>query len=114
MNTTQGVSTVGKAGHPAQKIVAKSTLFPGAAAPANDTFGIVRRIIAETSGIELEEITLDADIEEDLGINMVNEFPVIVTKIQQALPDVFLPVQSVKDCVTIAELVELIDEEREL
>jgi acyl carrier protein len=79
----------------------------------NDTFSIVQHIIAETTGIDLEEITLDADLEEDLGINMMDEFPAIVTKIQKQI-DVILPVNAVKECVTVAELVELVDDEREL
>jgi acyl carrier protein len=87
---------------------------PTAVAPSgHDTFAIVQRIIAETTGNELEDITLDADLEEDLGINMMNEFPMIVTKIQKNI-DVVLPVNSVKECVTVAELVELVDDERDL
>lgn len=81
--------------------------------PTEDTFFILQHIIAETTGIELEEITLDADLEEDLGINMMSEFPVIITKIQKKI-DVNLPVSAVKDCQTVADLVELIDDEREL
>jgi acyl carrier protein len=79
----------------------------------NDTFFILQHIIAETTGIELEEITLDADLEEDLGVNMMSEFPVIITKIQKQI-EVNLPVSSVKECATIADLVELVDDEREL
>ena len=78
-----------------------------------DTFLIIQQIIAETTGIDLEDITLDADLEEDLGINMLSEFPVIITKIQKQI-DVILPVASVKECVTVADLVELVDDEREL
>ncbi len=78
-----------------------------------DTFTIVQHIIAETTGNDLEDITLDADLEEDLGINMMDEFPAIVTKIQKQI-EVILPVSSVKECATVAELVELVDDERDL
>ena len=78
-----------------------------------NTFGIVQHIIAETTGVDIEEITLDADIEEDLGINMMDEFPAIITKIQRQI-DVILPVNAVKECATVAELVELVDDERDL
>ncbi|SRR5258708_5862928 len=81
--------------------------------PANDTFLVLQHIVAETTGIEMEEITLDADFEEDLGINMMSEFPVIITKIQKQI-EVNLPVSAVKECATIADLVELVDDEREL
>jgi acyl carrier protein len=79
-----------------------------------DTFNIVQSIIADTTGNEIDDITLDADLEEDLGINMINEFPAIVTKIKLDIPDVKLPITSVLECTTVGELVDLIDEEREL
>jgi len=82
-------------------------------APKNDTFTIIQHIIAETTGNDMEDITLDADLEDDLGINMMDEFPVIVTKIQKQI-EVILPVSAVKECATVAELVELVDDEREL
>ena len=82
-------------------------------APKNDTFTIIQHIIAETTGNDMEDITLDADLEDDLGINMMDEFPAIVTKIQKQI-DVILPVSAVKECATVAELVELVDDEREL
>jgi acyl carrier protein len=91
----------------------KSSALHAVATSEQDTFHIVQRIIAETTGIDVEEITLDADLEEDLGIDMMREFPAIVIKIQKEI-DVVLPVKAVKECVTIAELVELIDDEREL
>ena len=78
-----------------------------------DTFLILQNIIADTTGIDLEDITMDADLEEDLGINMMSEFPVIITKIQKKI-DVNLPVSAVKECVTVADLVELVEDEREL
>jgi acyl carrier protein len=79
----------------------------------SDTFGVVQRVIAEVTGLDYEDITLDADIEEDLGIEMMSEFPAIVVRLQKEL-DVVLSMPVVRDCVTIAELVELIDDEREL
>ncbi len=80
---------------------------------AHDTFTIVQRIIAETTGNDMEDITLDADFEDDLGIDMMHELPAIVMRIQKEI-DVKLSMQAVKDCATVAELVELIDDEREL
>jgi len=84
----------------------------GQKSPA-DTFLIVQQIIAETTGNDVEDITLDADLEEDLGMNMLHELPAIVMKIQKQI-DVKLPIQAVRECATVAELVELIDDEREL
>lgn len=78
------------------------------------TLAIVQRIIAETTGNDIEDVTLDADLEEDLGINMLNEFPIVISKLQKTIPDVILPIHAVKDCATVAELVEVIDEERDL
>jgi acyl carrier protein len=92
---------------------AKSSPSMTTAAPGNDTFFIVQHIIAETTGIDIEDITLDADLEEDLGINMMSEFPAIITKIQKQI-EVNLPVSAVKECAVVAELVELIDDERDL
>ena len=79
----------------------------------NDTLSVVQRVIAEITGNDIEDITLDADIEEDLGIDMISEFPVIVMRIQKEL-EVLLPKAAVRDCVIIAELIELIDDERDL
>ena len=79
----------------------------------NETLSVVQRVIADITGNDIEDITLDADIEEDLGIDMISEFPIIVMKIQKEL-DVILPKAAVRDCVIIAELVELIDDERDL
>ncbi len=80
---------------------------------AQSTFTIVQRIIAETTGNDIEDITLDADLEEDLGIDVIVELPAIVMKIQKEI-DVKLSMAAVKECATVAELVELIDDEREL
>ncbi len=80
---------------------------------SHDTLSVVQRIIAEVTGNDIEDITLDADLEEDLGVEMLHELPLIVLKIQKEL-DVKLSMAAVKDCATVAELVELIDDEREL
>jgi acyl carrier protein len=85
-----------------------------AGSSAHDTFAIVQRLIAEVTGNELDDITIDADLEEDLGINMMSEFPAIITKIRKEIPEVIIPTSSFVDCATVAELVELIDEERDL
>lgn len=79
----------------------------------HDTLAIVQRVITEVTGNDIEDITIDADLEDDLGIDMVREFPAIVIKLQKEL-DVTLPVKTVKECATVAELVELLDDEREL
>lgn len=83
-------------------------------AQANHILGIVQRVIAEITGNEIDDITMYADLEEDLGIDMISELPAIVTKLKMELPDVRLPMSSVMECTTIEELVELIEEEREL
>lgn len=80
---------------------------------ATSTFQIVQRVISEVTGNNLEDITLDADLENDLGIDMRTEFLAIITRIQRSI-DVVLPISDVKNCLTVAELVELVEEEREL
>jgi acyl carrier protein len=79
----------------------------------NDTFSSIQRIIAEVTGNELEDITLDAEFEEELGIDAMTELPVIWSKVQREF-DIILPIAVVRDCATVAELVELVDDERDL
>ncbi len=77
------------------------------------THMIVQQVISDITGNDLEDITLDALIEDDLGVNMMTEFLPIIKGIQKQV-DVILPIKEVKHCLTIAELVELIDEEKDL
>jgi acyl carrier protein len=90
-----------------------STGNAGQAHP-HDTFAVVQRVIAEVTGNEYEDITLDADLEEDLGIDMMSEFPAIVLKIKKEVPEIVIPTSRFIECATVAELVELIDDERDL
>jgi acyl carrier protein len=87
--------------------------------PASDTFTIVQHSIAEVSGWDPEEITLDSRFdEEDLGLSMSDEFPMMVARIRKKLSDlgetITLPLEDVRNCEVVAELIELIDDEREL
>ena len=91
-----------------QQLAAAQTM----ATQQHNTFAILQRIIAETTGNDLEDITLDAEPEEDLGITMM-ELSSIVAKLQKEL-DIRLSMKAVKDCATVAEFVELIDDERDL
>jgi acyl carrier protein len=83
------------------------------ASPKRTTFQVVQHVISEATGNDPEDITLDAALADDLGIEMLTDFLPIVKGIQKHI-DVILPTQEVKRCLTVAELVELVDEEREL
>jgi acyl carrier protein len=98
----------------AQQNMSGSSATLGRSSSGHDTFALVQRIIAEVTGNEMDDITLDADLEEDLGINMMTEFPAVITKLKKEVPEVIIPTSAFMDCATVAELVELIDEEREL
>ena len=81
----------------------------------NSVYQIVSQSIQEVTGLEENDITLDASLEEDLGLDMLSDFPAIITEINHHL-DIKLPLQNqdfisdLKDCETVAELVDLIEE----
>ncbi len=91
----------------------KSPIHPIAAHKPATTLSVVQQVVSDVTGNDMEDITLDALLEDDLGINMVTEFLPILKGIQKQV-DVILPIREVKNCLTVAELVELVDEEREL
>lgn len=84
----------------------------------NDIYQIVVETIHDVTGLEREEIGLDADLTEDLSIDPVATFPLIMKTIDEQL-DVNLPlhnsdfVAELKKCDTIADLVDLIETESE-
>lgn len=84
----------------------------------NDIFAIVAETIQEITGLDKSEISLNADITEDLEIDPIVTFPLILRTINQQLEGQ-LPlnnhefVSELKKCETIAELVDLIEGESE-
>lgn len=79
------------------------------------TYQIVSQSIQEISGLDESDVTLDASLEDDLGLDMLSDFPAIITEINQQV-EVKLPLQNhdfieeLKNCETVAELVDLIEE----
>ncbi len=79
------------------------------------TYQTVSQAIQEVTGLEEADITLDASLEEDLGVDMLSDFPAIITEINHQL-EIKLPLQNqdfiedLKECETVAELVDLIEE----
>ncbi len=81
----------------------------------NSIYDITIEAIQERTGLEKDDITLDALLEDDLGINMISDFPAIIKKINKQL-DIKMPLQDqdfideLKECETVAELVDLIED----
>jgi acyl carrier protein len=88
---------------------------PAKTSATSQTLPIVQEVIAEILGIEPVEVTLDSDFEEDLGMNRLTEYPMAITQLKRRISEIAsLRPQDFTDCLTVAELVELIDEERDL
>ena len=83
-----------------------------------DIFNILSEAIQEITGLDKSEISIEADIIEDLEIDPIVTFPLILRTVNQQL-DIKLPlsnpefVSELKKCETIAELVDLIEGESE-
>jgi len=77
-------------------------------------FPVVRDIIAEVLVSDPEEITQDTAFdEEDLDIINTPAYDRILTQVQKKFPDLQLELEMLRDCMTVAELVSLIEEEKE-
>jgi acyl carrier protein len=76
-----------------------------------DTFTRLQRVIAESTGHDIEEITLDTDFEDDLGLDADTDFPNLIPVIKMEFKEISLPNQDILSCATVAELVERIDDE---
>lgn len=77
-------------------------------------FPVVRDVLAETLTYEPEEITQDTSFDEDdLDIIGTPDHERILLQIQKKFPDVQLDMHTLRDCVTVAELVSVIEEEKE-
>ncbi len=76
-----------------------------------DTFTRLQRVIAESTGHDLEEITLDTDFDEDLGLDPDTGFPNLIPVIKMEFKEISLPNADILACDTVAELVERIDDE---
>lgn len=83
-----------------------------------DIYTIIVQVIHEVTGLEKNEIDLDADLTEDLDIDPVATFPQIIRSINEEL-NVDLPLHSpsfiseLKKCDSVADLVDLIETESE-
>jgi acyl carrier protein len=78
-------------------------------------FPIIRDIIAETLTYEPEEITQDTSFDEDdLDILDTPVHERILTQVQKRFADLELEMLLLRDCITVAELVSVIEEEKEL
>lgn len=76
-----------------------------------ETFTRLQRIIADSTGHDVEEITLDTDFEDDLGLDAQTDFPNLIPAIKMEFRDINLSNQEIMNCATVAELVERIDDE---
>lgn len=77
-------------------------------------FPVVRDVIAEVLTYDPEEISQDTSFdEEDLDILDTPSHERILMNIQKKFPEVQLDMHMLRDCVTVAELVSLIEEEKE-
>lgn len=80
----------------------------------NPIFSVVRDVIAQTLTYEPEEITQDTSLdEEDLDVLDTPDHERIITLIQKRFPNLELDLDLLRDCVTVAELVSVIEEEKE-
>lgn len=77
-------------------------------------FPVVRDVIVETLTYEPEEITQDTSFDEDdLDIIGTPLHERILVMIQKKFPDIKFDMHTLRDCVTVAELVSVIEEEKE-
>jgi len=77
-------------------------------------FPVVRDVIAETLTYEPEEITQDTSFDEDdLDIIGTPDHERILMLIQKRFPEIPLDMHILRNSVTVAELVSLIEEEKE-
>lgn len=80
----------------------------------NLIFPVVRDVIAEMLTYEPEEITQDTSLdEEDLDVLDTPDHERIITLLQKRFPNLELDLDLLRDCVTVAELVSVIEEEKE-
>ncbi len=78
----------------------------------------LRNLLADITGNELDEIHPQSNLEDDLGINLADEFPRLLSQVNTEF-EIELELDAVKDEMevageTVAELAKLIDDESEL
>lgn len=77
-------------------------------------FPVVRDVIAEILTYEPEEITQDTSFDEDdLDIIGTPTHERILVMLQKKFPEIPFDMHTLRDCVTVAELVSIIEEEKE-
>ncbi len=84
---------------------------------SNNTKKIIQEIISTQTGLELDQITVDAAWSE-LGIDMIDTFPRIVALINQSLKEE-LPlqdpdfIQEIKQTETVGDFIDIVNTELE-
>jgi acyl carrier protein len=78
----------------------------------------LRALLAEKTGNDLEDIHPQSHLEDDLGINLTDDFPRLLSQINAEF-EIGLDLHTVMDEMemageTVAELAKLIDDESEL
>lgn len=77
-------------------------------------FPVVRDVVAEVLTYDPDEITQDTSFDEDdLDIIGTPYHEKIILMIQKRFPDIQLDLHVLRDCVTVAELVSIVEEEKE-
>ncbi|MDA1079776.1 MAG: hypothetical protein O2840_03785 [bacterium] len=81
---------------------------------AAELMAVVSRVIAETTGNELEEVVADALFEEDLGMSE-HELELVILKLNKVL-GIHLRLKTVLDegIESVGEFVQMVSEETEL
>lgn len=77
-------------------------------------FPVIQSIIAHGLAYDLDEITQDTSFDEDdLDILNTPGHQKIIAQIQKHFSDLQLETDMLRDCITVAEIVSLIEEEQE-
>lgn len=73
----------------------------------------VKDIIISVVG-ELEEVSLESDLEEDLGVSLLGDLPKVINKINAYFETELYLKQVLSNVHTVGELVDLVFEETQL
>lgn len=78
-------------------------------------FAVVQNIIAEIAGYEPNDIVSTFNFEEDLGLDMERNFPLIIKRVNRHFDiDLIASHLTADEVDTVADLVSLIEDETEL
>ena len=70
-------------------------------------FDKIKEVIADTVSIEEAEITLDADLKEDLGIDSLDAVEISIA-LEEAF-DISIPQEELAKFVTVQDIVDFVD-----